>query len=219
MSVHISQVEELVSRIKQRSEAHGRSIIAIAGVPGAGKSTVVDQLLHRLRQENVSCTGFPQDGYHYYRHQLAQFDDAAEAIRRRGAPFTFDGARFVLDIERVRGGETIRVPLFDHSQKDPVEDDIEIDANTQVVLVEGNYVGLTDEPWARIGTMCDELWVVEVDRDLVRERLIQRHVASGVCSNLEEATERALGLDWQNAIYVMEHTRVPDVVYSPEPSG
>lgn len=215
MSVHISLVQELVARIKQRSETHGRSLIAIAGIPGAGKSTVVDQLCTQLREASVSCTAFPQDGYHYYRHQLAEFEDAPEAFRRRGAPFTFDSARFVRDIQRVRDGDTIRVPLFDHSKKDPVEDDIEIAASTRVVLVEGNYVGLAEEPWAHISVLCDELWVVEVDDGVVRDRLIKRHVDSGVCASVEEATERAMGLDWQNALYVREHTRTPDVVYRP----
>lgn len=215
MSIHISQVDELVARLKQRSETHTTSLIAIAGIPGAGKSTVVDQLITRLRHEQISCSAFPQDGYHYYRKQLAKFEDPEEAFRRRGAPFTFDGARFVLDIEKVRNGHSVRVPLFDHRKKDPVENDIAIDAQTQIVLIEGNYVGLTDEPWAQISRLCDELWFVEVPLDLVRQRLIKRHVDSGVCSNLEEATERAMGLDWQNALYVLEHTRTADVVYSP----
>jgi pantothenate kinase len=38
------------------------------------------------------------DGYHYYRHQLDQFDDPVEAHASRGAAFTFDSEKFVEDV-------------------------------------------------------------------------------------------------------------------------
>lgn len=40
------------------------------------------------------------DGYHYYKHQLDQFDDPEEAHARRGAAFTFDADRFVNDVKK-----------------------------------------------------------------------------------------------------------------------
>lgn len=212
MTIHISRIEDLVSRLEKRTQTHKRSLIAIAGIPGAGKSTLVERLAQELIQRDITCKVFPQDGYHYYREKLAEFEDPEEAFRRRGAPFTFDSDRFIGDIEKVRDGQNIWVPLFDHSKKDPVEHSIEIPSDTQVILVEGNYVGLDDEPWAKTKNLCDELWFLDTDHDLVRERIIKRHVSSGVARSVEEATERALGLDWQNALYVLHHTRIPDVV-------
>lgn len=212
MSVHVSTVEELVARVTARLHAENRLVVAVAGVPGAGKSTLVEHMHSALAQLGVTSSTLPQDGYHYYRHELARFADPQEAFRRRGAPYTFNAAKFVESVGKLRGGGPVVAPLFDHSTKDPQEGAIVIGPDVRVVFVEGNYVGLTDEPWCGLAAVVDELWVVETEATLLRQRLIRRHVESGVSATVEEATERADGLDWQNAVYVMEHTREPDVV-------
>lgn len=212
MAIHISSVDELVSRIEKRLGGKNRIVIAIAGTPGAGKSTLVSEIIDGLADKQILAQLLPQDGYHYYREELAQFEDPSEAFRRRGAPFTFNVGRFLSAIEALHSGQEVRVPLFDHSKKDPVEEDIVIGPQVRVVLVEGNYVGLKDEPWSRIAALSDELWVVNTPSDLVRERIIKRHLASGIASSQEEAVARADGLDWQNALYVMANNREADVV-------
>lgn len=212
MAIHTSSVDELVSRIEKNLDGKNRTVIAISGTPGAGKSTLVSEVLDSLARKQILAQLLPQDGFHYYREELAQFDDPSEAFRRRGAPFTFNVERFLLAIEALHSGEEVRVPLFDHSKKDPVEDDIVIGPQVKAVLVEGNYVGLKDEPWSRIAGLSDELWIVSAPRELVRERIIKRHLASGIANSEEEAVARADGLDWQNALYVMANNREADVV-------
>lgn len=213
MTVHTSSIDELVERIENRLSNQSRVVIAIAGIPGAGKSTLVAKLIEALEDHSVSAKLLPQDGYHYYREQLAKFEDPAEAFRRRGAPFTFDVSRFLEVVGQLHTGQKVLVPLFDHSIKDPVEDEIEIDPKVQVIFVEGNYVGLKDDPWCRIDGLTDELWLVNTPAELVRKRIIKRHLDSGIASTEEEAIERADGLDWQNALYVMSNTREPDVIF------
>lgn len=56
-------------------------LIAIAGVPGAGKSTISALISQHLPHSQV----VPMDGYHLYRNQLDE-----EQMKRRGAAFTFD---------------------------------------------------------------------------------------------------------------------------------
>lgn len=203
-------MERIQTRLQTKNGK--RVLVAVAGVPGSGKTTLVTRLERELNAHGVKTSVLPQDGYHYYRAQLAQFADPAEAFRRRGAPFTFDGARFVAAVRKVHAGETVLCPLFDHAKKDPVEDDIVIDGDTKVVLIEGNYVGLQEEPWGQLAELVDELWMVQAETELVRERIVKRHMASGIAANEEEARERADGSDWQNALYIMSHTREPDVV-------
>lgn len=209
---HVTDPEQLVERIRTLLSKNSRAIVAVAGVPGAGKSTLVNILIKLLARENISAQLLPQDGYHYYREQLAKFDDPKEAFRRRGAPFTFDAKRFVDAVEKLRENVDVSVPLFDHSLKDPVEDDIVIGADVAVVFVEGNYVGLTDEPWCRVSAACDEFWLVDTNIQLVRERLIARHLASGVSETYEAAVERCDGLDGDNAEYIRRHLKTPDVL-------
>jgi len=90
------------------------------------------------------------DGYHYYRSELDQFEDPKEAHARRGAEFTFNGARFVIDITKAANSGEASFPSFDHAKKDPEEDKIKLDKEHELVLVEGLYVLLDMEPWKKL---------------------------------------------------------------------
>jgi pantothenate kinase len=50
----------------------------------------------------------------------------------------------------------IKAPGFDHARKDPIPDAIEISSRAKVVIIEGNYVLLDQEPWSRISTLVDD---------------------------------------------------------------
>lgn len=210
--IHCTQAEELIGRIESILASKDRAVIAVAGVPGAGKSTLVGRMVELLSREKISAKLLPQDGFHFYRSELAKFPNPEEAFRRRGAPFTFDGDRFLSAVELLHKNVPVHAPLFDHSLKDPVENDITIDADVQVVFVEGNYVGLKEAPWSNISAASDEFWFVDTDPQLVRDRLIARHISSGVSANYEEAVERCDGLDGDNAQYIRTHLKTPDVV-------
>jgi pantothenate kinase len=74
--------------LKRFAGSNGRRVmIAIAGAPGSGKSTIAERVVDALNAgEGVSAALFPMDGFHY--------DDAVlEAMNRRafkGAIDTFD---------------------------------------------------------------------------------------------------------------------------------
>lgn len=217
MSTHIKKVEDLADLVIRELAEKPRLLVSIAGVPGAGKSTLVENVVAELRKRQILATSLPQDGFHYYRKDLEKFEDPQEAFRRRGAPFTFNAEAFIDTVGRLsRTDSTVVAPLFDHSKKDPVEDDIAIGPEVKVVFIEGNYVGLKDKPWCDLACLTHSLWFIQEDSTIVRDRLIQRHLSSGVASSLEKAIERCDGLDWQNAIYIMENTRTPDVVITIE---
>jgi pantothenate kinase len=88
-----------------------------------------------------------------------------EAFRRRGAPFTFDAKAFV-DLVRILKSmpvttnadveATIYAPSFDHATKDPVMDAISVSSHTRLVIVEGNYTLLDQDPWSNIAEACAE---------------------------------------------------------------
>ena len=98
--------------------------------------------------------------------------------------------------------QTIKAPSFDHKLKDPIEDDIVIHGNVDIIIIEGNYVSLRDKYWDEIENFVDDTWFIKTPENLVRERIIKRHLNAGIAANEKEAAERADGSDMQNAHYI-----------------
>jgi pantothenate kinase len=103
---------------------------------------------------------------------LSTFKDAEIAFKRRGAPFTFDAkacvslVKALKDAPVTKDGEVdicITAPSFDHAAKDPVQEAIKISSRTRLVIVEGNYTLLKQDPWSRIAEVCDERFVMFVN--------------------------------------------------------
>jgi pantothenate kinase len=84
----------------------------------------------------------------------------------------------------------LRAPSFSHSKKDPVADDIDIEAHYRVVILEGLYANVDEGEWAKAASLYDERWVVVCDEKIARGRLIARHVVTGVAMNRDEAQWR-----------------------------
>lgn len=186
-----------------------RTVISLAGIPGSGKSTVSNAIMRKLGSQAAIL---PQDGFHWPRDHLAKSDDPQEAFRRRGAPFTFDSRRFVETVASLKYNPEVYAPSFDHALKDPMERGIYIGPETKIVIVEGSFVSLEDEIWTEIGNCVDECWFVDVDFNVARERIIARHLESGISDTLQEAQLRTDGNDLVNARYIIDHSKPFDVV-------
>lgn len=106
-----------------------------------------------------------QDGFHYPKAALTTFPDPELALRRRGAPFTFDALAFIDLVTRLKGvpvtftdgpETSITSPSFDHGVQDPVADDIKISSKNRIVILEGNYTLFNQNPWSQIGEVVEE---------------------------------------------------------------
>lgn len=65
--------------------------------------------------------------------------------------------------------------------------------------------------------MMDELWFVEVEESVARERLVERHVRSGIARDAEEAGRRADENDLVNGREIVRgRVEVSEVVISRE---
>jgi len=166
---------DLIAEIARRG-ATTRSITAIAGAPGSGKSTLSEALAKELNaQAPGSAAVFPMDGFH--------FDDAVLHARghrpRKGAPFTFDVAGFGALLARLRenDAEEIAVPVFDR--------DIEISRNAARIIpqsvrhliVEGNYLLLDQPEWAALRPLYDTAVFLDVPIEVLEARLLARWTA------------------------------------------
>jgi pantothenate kinase len=176
--------------------------LGIAGPPGAGKSTLCRKLLSELGDMAIVL---PMDGYHYSRDYLDRLPDSIDAHRRRGAPFTFDAARFVREISEARKTGSGEFPSFDHGRGDPIANDIRLlKSQHRLVLVEGNYLLLNDEPWRRLKSVFDESWYLDTDITTCRARVLQRFLAGGL--DAEAAQIRVETNDGPNAQLIAEQS-------------
>lgn len=83
--------------------------------------------------------------------------------------------------------------------------------------MEGNYLSLGEGEWKEAAELMDELWFVEVDEKVARQRLMKRHVEAGIARDEEEAGRRADENDLVNGKEIIEK-RLPvhEVIVSKE---
>lgn len=87
---------------------------------------------------------------------------------------------------------TLKAPSFSHAKKDPIPDDIIILPSHRLVIFEGLYANLNEGAWVEAGRLYDERWVIECSEQVARQRLIERHVATGVAIDQHEAEWRGM---------------------------
>jgi pantothenate kinase len=75
------------------------------------------------------------------------------------------------------------------------------------VIIEGLYAFLGIDPWKEAGEMLDERWFVELDEAEARQRLVKRHVLTGIASTLDAAFFRADDNDMPSTVsYSWNHS-------------
>jgi pantothenate kinase len=138
--------------------------------------------------------------------------DPSYAHLRRGSPFTFAPSRLLSLVTDLieKPGEYHFAPSFDHLKKDPIENDIAISPAVKVIIVEGLYLQLDQPIWKEIYSLFHfNVWC-EVDLETTENRLVERHIASGICANKEGALKRANMNDLVNAQFILAHRLDPD---------
>lgn len=157
-----------------------RILIALAGLPGSGKSTVAIRLAETVntRARAGVMVALGMDGFHFSKVALARFPDPVEALKRRGAPWTFDAGALAQRLLDLRHQETpVRWPDFEHGVGDPVADAITILPSARIVLVEGLYLLHDDHGWQH-AHLFDECWFLDVPMEVAMDRLVQRHMTA-----------------------------------------
>ncbi|KAL7905008.1 P-loop containing nucleoside triphosphate hydrolase protein [Trichoderma velutinum] len=205
--------------LKKGHDDQNRVIVALAGPPGSGKSTIAAEVVSRLNTSGLPpiAAVLPMDGFHLSRATLDLMPNSTEAYARRGAPWTFDAAgvvRLVEELSESRFGahkKTIIAPSFDHAIKDPVDGGITLGQEVQFVLLEGNYLLLDAEPWNKIRELVDETWFVDVDPNLATERIAKRHIQSGIELNWNGALTRVRNNDLLNGVQIRDKLLTPDI--------
>ncbi|KAK0440742.1 P-loop containing nucleoside triphosphate hydrolase protein [Armillaria borealis] len=217
--------QHLVDKL-QKTPSNDRLLVGICGIPASGKSVFSD-LLEQCTNELLEKSGQQSravlvglDGWHLTRAQLDQFPDPTLAHSRRGIHWTFDGPAYLAFVKSLRtpldASPVITAPSFDHAVKDPTPDAVTIRSHHRIVIIEGLYTCLSVDHWAEAGRLLDERCYLRLDIEEARQRLVKRHVLTGITQTLDDAHLRAEQNDMPNGTFIIENmlepTRIIDSV-------
>ena len=194
---------DLADLIRQKAKGQGRFLVALAGPPAAGKSTLAAELVTALGQ---GAKAVPMDGFHY--------DDAVLIARgaraRKGAPDTFDVQGFLHLLRRLRHEAEVAIPLFDRALEISRAGADIIGPADQILVVEGNYLLFDQSPWPEAAALFDLTVWIDVPLPELERRLLDRWARYGK----SEAEARAWieGNDLPNIRAVIAGSAPADVV-------
>ena len=173
-----------------------RSLIGIVGKPGAGKSTVVEEIEKRYKPNEVSI--IPMDGFHLSNEELIKLGRRD----RKGAPDTFDVEGFISLTKKVKHEPQVnhKFPIFHRENEASVENEGLVPKESKVVVIEGNYLFSSAHNWDGVFPRLDHTWFIEIDDEVRIERLIARHIRYG--KPPAEAENWSRGSDEANARFI-----------------
>lgn len=204
-NIPVMQYGELSARARVLAAGSSRVLLGITGPPGAGKSTLARAI---TGEAGASARLVEMDGFHLAQSRLAELG----RLSRKGAPDTFDSAGFLALIRRLRepGEHAIYAPVFRRDLEEPIAGALCVEPGITLVVVEGNYLLLPEDPWGQLRGLIDEVWYCETDEQVRLSNLIQRHRAYGRPE--QDARSRALGPDQRNAEQIFATRSAADVI-------
>ena len=150
----------------------------------------------------------PMDGFHLANAAL----DRLGRRQRKGAIDTFDAFGYLALLRRIRTEQDnpVYAPDFERVLEQPIAASIAIEADVRLVITEGNYILSATWPWPGIRELIAEVWYVELDDTVRRDRLVARHVAFG--KSLPEARRWVTEVDEPNARQIASTRHLADVL-------
>jgi pantothenate kinase len=190
------EITAAMDALRARLVSGARTLLGIAGAPGSGKSTFAAWIQQQF--EPGQAVVVPMDGFHLGNAII----DGTPLRQRKGAIDTFDAGGYLSLLRRLvrRDEPVVYAPEFRRTLDEPVAASIAIPADVPLVITEGNYLLMEQEPWKDIRAQLDEVWFVDTPPDLRLARLVARHISFGMEPAAAEAW--ATGPDEANAVLI-----------------
>ena len=200
-------IEAVCEGILNRAGHARRFMIAVAGPPGAGKSTLADVLAHRLVARGETAEVLPMDGFHMDNEVLVRKD----LLARKGAPDTFDLRGFIDVVKAVRAAEEeVLVPVFDRDRELAIAAARIIAPSHRFIVVEGNYLLLQQGKWTELKALFDYAIMLSPPVEELEQRLIARWHHYGLTG--DALSEKLYGNDMPNVRLVLSQSAGADLV-------
>ncbi len=190
--INHQSIIDLIADVPMR---HGRRIIAIAGAPASGKSTLAHDLHTMIHN---SCV-VPMDGFHRDNDDLA----ASGLLSRKGAPETFDVLGFKDVVRQLHSSQSTSFPTFDRRNDCVVPGGGQVKDTDETVLIEGNYLLLDRPEWDHLQQFWDFSILLDLSFETLKSRLVDRWLTHGF--DLAEATQKAEQNDLPNARLIIDN--------------
>ena len=198
----------------QRAEAR-RILVFLAAPPATGKSTLAQFLAQLSRTEEglTPVQALGMDGFHYPNrylaaHTILRDGEEIPLTSIKGAPETFDVPALAAKLGAARE-ESVTFPIYDRRIHDVVPDAVTADA--PILLIEGNWLLLDEEPWRDLRTLADYRLHIDAAPELLRDRLIARKVQGG--STAEDAAAFYEASDAPNILRFATHAGAADDIW------
>lgn len=201
-------IEDIAGEVVARAGDVKRFLIAIAGPPGAGKSTMADHIADVLRARGETAAVLPMDGFHMDNAVLIE----RGLLARKGVPESFDVRGFLDIIRAVRpADQEVLVPVFDRSRELAIASARAITPEHRFIIVEGNYLLFSLGKWAELEGVFDYSVMLAPPIEVLEERLWARW--RGYKLSEEEAGRKVYENDLPNGRLILGNRRRADVTF------
>lgn len=189
-------------------EKQRRILVLLAAPPGCGKTTTslfLEYLSHQI-DDVMPIQIVGMDGFHRYQDYLDthyMIRDNKEILMKevKGCPETFDVEKFIEKIKETKVQDAYW-PVYNRALHNPEENQIYVDGS--IVLIEGNYLLLNEEPWNQIHLLFDDTLFIEAKEEELKKRLVSRKMMGGTPYHL--ATDFYIKSDGVNVVRVLNHS-------------
>jgi pantothenate kinase len=200
-----STTTKLRDAVLAASRLGKRRLIALAGPPASGKSTLADAVAAALNAQDCTAQVVPMDGFHLHNQILID----RGLLPRKGAPETFDALGFKHLVARLPNEDEIFYPLFDRNRDIAIAGAGRIGPECDTVIIEGNYLLLDAPHWRDLTAHWDLSIHLQVADSTLRDRLTQRWLQFGLSQ--EQSIARAEN-DLPNARTVTAQSLPADIM-------